>query len=160
MKLRNPWLIKVIALVAVWVIRGWVKTLRHRFQALGANTDARQTGLRERFIYACWHEYVILPICLYATPKVKFLVSRHADGELAAEITKRFDRGVIRGSSTRGGVEAIRQMLREGSTSHLGISPDGPRGPRRRVQLGLIYLAARTGLAIVPYGVGYQRAWR
>src|SRR5207247_3368969 len=44
--------------------------------------------------------------------------------------------------------------------THLGVTPDGPQGPRRRVQMGTIFLAAQTGLPIVPFGVGYSRAWR
>ncbi|MCS7272394.1 MAG: hypothetical protein NZ703_15025, partial [Gemmataceae bacterium] len=40
------------------------------------------------------------------------------------------------------------------------LTPDGPRGPRRHVQPGIVYLAARTGWPIVPIGVGFQKAWR
>jgi hypothetical protein len=67
---------------------------------------------------------------------------------------------VARGSTTRGGVEAIRRLLTEGKHQHLAMTPDGPRGPRRRVQQGMIYLAARTGLPIVPVGFGFHRPWR
>jgi lysophospholipid acyltransferase (LPLAT)-like uncharacterized protein len=49
-------------------------------------------------------------------------------------------------------------MLR--ADGHLAITPDGPRGPRRQVQPGVVYLAARLGLPIVPFGVGYDRPWR
>ena len=51
-------------------------------------------------------------------------------------------------------------MLRVGRTGHLAVTPDGPRGPRRQVQPGVVYLAARTGLPIVPMGFAYRRAWR
>ena len=54
----------------------------------------------------------------------------------------------------------MRQMLRAGETHHMAITPDGPRGPRRQLQPGLVYLAARTGLQIVPAGIGYRRPWR
>jgi lysophospholipid acyltransferase (LPLAT)-like uncharacterized protein len=67
---------------------------------------------------------------------------------------------VVDGSSTRGGVEATRQMMRLTRRSHLFITPDGPRGPRRRVHPGVVYLAARTGQPIVPAGFAYQSAWR
>jgi lysophospholipid acyltransferase (LPLAT)-like uncharacterized protein len=66
---------------------------------------------------------------------------------------------VVRGSTTRGGVKVVRQMLGLRDT-HLAITPDGPRGPRRRVQPGLIYLSSRLGLPIVPTGFAYQRPWR
>jgi lysophospholipid acyltransferase (LPLAT)-like uncharacterized protein len=51
-------------------------------------------------------------------------------------------------------------MLEAARHSHLAMTPDGPRGPRRRVQPGTIYLAAKTGLPIVPFGVGFAKAWR
>jgi lysophospholipid acyltransferase (LPLAT)-like uncharacterized protein len=67
---------------------------------------------------------------------------------------------VVRGSSTRGGSLALRDMMNVGGRSHLAVTPDGPRGPRRQVKLGIVYLASRTGLPIVPIGVGYGKAWR
>jgi lysophospholipid acyltransferase (LPLAT)-like uncharacterized protein len=51
-------------------------------------------------------------------------------------------------------------MLRAGQEAHISVTPDGPRGPRRQVQAGLVYLAARTGLPIVPAGFGFARPWR
>src|SRR5262249_27404667 len=47
-----------------------------------------------------------------------------------------------------------------GSRAHLAVIPDGPRGPRRHVEQGLIYLAARTGMPIIPVGIGYRKPWR
>jgi lysophospholipid acyltransferase (LPLAT)-like uncharacterized protein len=68
--------------------------------------------------------------------------------------------GVVRGSSTRGGSLALLDLIDCCGRSHLGVTPDGPRGPRRQLKVGIIYLASRTGLAIVPIGIGYTRAWR
>src|SRR5262249_50698840 len=73
---------------------------------------------------------------------------------------RRLGFGLVRGSTTRGGVEAVRELLRIGRESHVAITPDGPRGPRRRVQAGVVYLAARMGLPILPMGIGYDRPWR
>jgi lysophospholipid acyltransferase (LPLAT)-like uncharacterized protein len=64
------------------------------------------------------------------------------------------------GSSTRGGVRALRQILRQHGQLSLAVTPDGPRGPRREVKSGAIYLASRGGLPIVPIAVGFQRAIR
>ena len=55
---------------------------------------------------------------------------------------------------------AVRGMLKAGRDCHLALTPDGPRGPRQKVKPGLIYLAARLGLPIVPVGFGYERPWR
>jgi lysophospholipid acyltransferase (LPLAT)-like uncharacterized protein len=51
-------------------------------------------------------------------------------------------------------------MIQLAQKNHLAVTPDGPRGPRRQVQPGLVYLAARTGLPIVPMGIAWRRAWR
>ena len=88
------------------------------------------------------------------------LISQHADGQLIAEVVRHLRFRVVAGSTTRGCVEAVRQMLRLSRSAHLAITPDGPRGPRRRVQAGVIYLAARTGLPVVPFGIAYANAWR
>jgi lysophospholipid acyltransferase (LPLAT)-like uncharacterized protein len=68
---------------------------------------------------------------------------------------------VVRGSTTEGATEALRGLTRASRRTHLGITPDGPRGPRRHVKAGgVVYLAACTGLPIVPCGIAYSRAWR
>jgi lysophospholipid acyltransferase (LPLAT)-like uncharacterized protein len=57
-------------------------------------------------------------------------------------------------------VGGLWDLLRVARKTHLAITPDGPKGPRRRVQPGAIFLASQTGLPIAPFGVGYARAWR
>lgn len=160
MKIRHPGLIKTIGLAGSWVIRLWMGTVSYRHYSLGQNVDPRRKDLKERYIYACWHENLLLPAYQFGRPDIRILISQHADGQLIAEICRHLRFRPIRGSTTRGGVAAVRRMLRASRYSHLGITPDGPRGPRRQVQAGLIYLAARTGLAIVPVGIGLQRPWR
>ena len=59
----------------------------------------------------------------------------------------------IRGSSTRGGAKAMRDMMSSAGRTHVGVTPDGPRGPRRVMQPGAIYLASATGLQVVPVGI-------
>ncbi len=89
------------------------------------------------------------------------LVSQHRDGEIISRLLLDLGYSVARGSSTRGGVAGLREMIRigrEGGT--LGFSPDGPRGPRRRCKPGVVQAAGETGLAIVPVGVSATRRWR
>ena len=157
MKIRHPALIRCLGFFGAWAVRGWMGTLRYRldFRASGPHpTDPRV----RRCIYAFWHESL-----LFATrfrTRVHVLVSQHADGELIARVCRHLGFGVVRGSSRRGGGQGLLDMLHKARTSHLAITPDGPRGPRRRVQPGTIFLAAHTGLPVVPFGVGYSRAWR
>jgi hypothetical protein len=160
MKIRRPWLINLIALVGAWVIRLWLGTLRYEFRSLGPEVRPKNPDTRQHFIYAFWHENLLLPACYHASRDTFVLVSQHADGQLIAETCRRLGFSLIRGSTTRGGTEAVRQMLRKAGEAHLAITPDGPRGPRRRVQPGVIYLAARTGMLIAPAGIAYDRPWR
>jgi lysophospholipid acyltransferase (LPLAT)-like uncharacterized protein len=156
MKLRSPWLIRLAARLIAWVIRALMSTIRYQVVFLGREhpVDPRQ----ERYIYAFWHESMLLPTVVRT--EICVLISRHADGELIARACERLGIAAVRGSSTRGGSEALLGMLGVGRDLHLAVTPDGPRGPRRRVQMGTIFLASRTGLPIVPFGVAYQRAWR
>jgi lysophospholipid acyltransferase (LPLAT)-like uncharacterized protein len=160
MKIRRPALIKAAGFAGAWLVRGWMGTLRCRYRALGPEVEPHRVIDGRRFIYAMWHENLLLPAYCYARANVRVLVSQHADGQLLAEVCRHLRIPVIRGSTTRGGVEAVRRMLRAGREAHLAMTPDGPRGPRRQVQPGLVYLAARTGLPVVPVGVGYDRPWR
>jgi lysophospholipid acyltransferase (LPLAT)-like uncharacterized protein len=160
MKIRRRWLISVIALIGAWLVRLWIRTVRYRYCPVGPDVRPDRLKADEHYIFAFWHEYLLLPAYHYGRPDILVLISQHADGELIAQICRRLGFGLVRGSTTRGGVEAVRRMLQAGQSAHLAITPDGPRGPRRQVQPGLIYVAARTGLPIVPIGFGFQRTWR
>lgn len=162
MKIRSVWVIKVLGLVAACVIRLWVGTLRCRYRPRGKDRHPHRLPPEERYIYVFWHENLLLPACLYARQDCCALISKHADGQLIAEACKHLGFRTIRGSAGRqGGVEAAREILRLGQGGHhIGITPDGPRGPRRQAQAGAVYLASRTGLAIIPVGIGYHKPWR
>lgn len=159
MRIRHPWLIKTVGLLAAWAVRLWMGTLRHRGGVLH-EVDPRRPELEQRFIYAMWHDALLLPAFRYGGSQVCVLVSRHADGQMLQEVCRHLRMQVVEGSTTRHGIEAVRKILRQKARFHLAITPDGPRGPRRQVQPGVIYLAARTGMPIVPIGVGFQRPWR
>ncbi len=158
MKIRHPRLIKLAALLGAWAVRGWVGTLRFEYAPLGPHLDPRTRHVR-RHIYAFWHENMLLPAYLYGEVHPYVLISDHADGQLIAELIQHLGFAAVRGSTTRGGIKAVRRLL-EIQGSHLAVTPDGPRGPRRHVQPGLIYLSSRLGLPIVPAGFAYERPWR
>jgi lysophospholipid acyltransferase (LPLAT)-like uncharacterized protein len=146
-----------VTFMAAPLIRAWLGTVRTRV----ANWDACRhpaNPRQQRFIYAFWHESLLAPTKIRT--RVKVLISRSADGELIGQICRRLGIGTIRGSTTRGGAQGLLEMVRESEDSHLAITPDGPRGPRRRLQPGIIFVASHTGLPIVPVGMGFTRAWR
>jgi hypothetical protein len=160
MKLRNPWLIRLAGFLGAGVVRLWMNTVRYRYILNGQHVHPNDPELDRRYVYAFWHEAMLIPGGQRWRGRVNVLISQHADGELITQVVRHLGFRVVRGSTTRGGVKAIREMLRKSRASHLAVTPDGPRGPRRHVQPGVIYLAAKTGMPIVPVGVGFQKAWR
>jgi lysophospholipid acyltransferase (LPLAT)-like uncharacterized protein len=156
-KIRHPALIRGLGLFGAWTIRGWMSTLHYRLddRACGPQpTDVRQ----QRYIYAFWHETILFLARFRA--KVHILISQHADGELIAQVCRHLRVGVVRGSSRRGGPGAALELLEKSRHSHLAITPDGPRGPRRKVKPGLIFLASHCALPVLPIGIAFQKAWR
>ncbi|MCY4131148.1 MAG: lysophospholipid acyltransferase family protein [Nitrospira sp.] len=102
-------------------------------------------------ILAFWHGQQLMIPLGYRGPHPEILISQHRDGELIYRIVKRFGYGAVRGSATRGGHKALRQLIRLGQAGvDLVITPDGPKGPRHRIQPGIVALAKFTGLPIVP----------
>src|ERR1043166_4175316 len=156
MKIRHPTLIKWIGFLGAVLIRVWISTISFRVRSIGENVYP-QLGVKRRYLYAFWHENILVPCGIFARRDILVLISHHADGEMIAQVCKHVGFGTIRGSSTRGGMKAMREMVRASADSHLAVIPDGPRGPRRHVELGLIYLAAKTGLPIVLVGIGHDR---
>lgn len=157
MKIRAPWLICVAAFLGAAVLRVWLGSVRTRSRSADGRPHPADPR-RERYIYAFWHESLLAPAKMRTPAKV--LVSQSADGELIAQVCGYFGIGAIRGSATRGGAGALLEMLRDDQPAHLAITPDGPRGPRRRFKPGAVFVASHSGLAIVPVGIGFTRAWR
>jgi hypothetical protein len=122
--------------------------------------DCRRRG--ERILYTFWHENMILPLLVHEKQGIHVLVSQHFDGEIIANILKAFGFKSIRGSSTRGGKEAFAQMKQkiEREQAEVAFTPDGPRGPRREVKLGIVRLASKTGAPIIPIAVAASRIKR
>ncbi|MBM4072241.1 MAG: DUF374 domain-containing protein [Planctomycetes bacterium] len=160
MKLRNPRLLKAVTTVGSRLVWAWMSTIRTTFDSQGQPTDPRKPKTRKPFIYTMWHENMLLVPTVKSTIPVTGLISHHRDGELIAQLGHYYGMGTIRGSSTRGGSEAIEEVLKIRDSSHLIILPDGPRGPRREVKRGLVYLSSWSQMPIVPIGVGFAACWR
>lgn len=157
MKLRHPLLIRGAALLGAGVVRAWMSTVRYRILTRDASEHPAHPATG-RFLYAFWHEALLAPT-RFRVP-VHVLISLHADGELIARVCRHLGLGVVRGSTNRGGGRAMFDMIEAAGRTHLAITPDGPRGPRRCVQPGIVALAAHTGFPVVPLGFGFSAAWR
>jgi len=158
MKISHPIAIKLVSLLGSWVLRLWLKTQDYWFCMDDPDSDPNWTDKRN--IYLFWHEMMLFPLATHCGPEFAMLVSRHRDGELISQVMRMFQGRTVRGSTSRGAVAGLLGMMRGQAARHLGITPDGPRGPRRVVQEGAIYLASRTGMPLVPVGFAFGDCWR
>ncbi len=123
-----------------------------------ARVDAARFGCGP-VLFAFTHG-VLLPLAYsHRRRAIHVLISESRDGEIIARVTGKLGFGSVRGSSTRGGQRAVLQMVARGREGYdLAITPDGPKGPRGSVSPGVIAVAARCGLPIIPVGVAADRA--
>jgi lysophospholipid acyltransferase (LPLAT)-like uncharacterized protein len=114
----------------------------------------RYLELRARgvpILFALWHGRMFLPIQIHRRQGIVTMASRSEDGDIIARWLERNGYRVVRGSTSRGGGEALRQMVREiRGGRHAALTVDGPQGPPRAVQAGVLQLARLTGARILP----------
>lgn len=147
----------VISLIGSLLVRLYLLTLRVRIvdRANLAGRDA-ETPL----LWAFWHNRMLFVPLIYrricGRGKAVVLTSASRDGEMLAAFMRRFGFDAARGSSSRRGGRALLELVRWVRKGYdVGITPDGPRGPRYKLGPGIITLAQRTGAAIVPLSVNY-----
>lgn len=124
------------------------------------SADPRLDEYDEHCVITFWHEYIVSILPRWGHTPVTALCSLHRDGEWVNQTALSLGLNVVRGSSSRGGAHALRQLKNSLQFSSLAITPDGPRGPRRKMAPGAIYLAAKLQVPLVPMGVGISRAHR
>jgi lysophospholipid acyltransferase (LPLAT)-like uncharacterized protein len=161
---RKPWKRRLLDWLAIHFFGGLVLPLLIRTWRVELELPEHLRELRasgRRVILAFWHNRQIgfLRIADELRP-VEVLISRHGDGEIIARIVARFGIGSVRGSSTRGGQAAVKQLVAASRESHLAITPDGPLGPRYRAKQGVALVAALTGLPVTWVSWSTDRAWR
>jgi lysophospholipid acyltransferase (LPLAT)-like uncharacterized protein len=112
-------------------------------------------------IFAFWHQRLFALAAIFHHAGFQALVSRHGDGEMLVGLLDGLGIESIRGSTNRGGTQALREILRASQEKiHLAVTPDGPRGPRYSFREGAIYMASRTGLTLYPATVGFAKAFQ
>jgi lysophospholipid acyltransferase (LPLAT)-like uncharacterized protein len=146
------------AFAAPLLIRGLVGSCRATLR--NAHLLAQAKG-GEPFIGVVWHEHLIFFADVFRGTGFTILVSRSRDGEIGTRIAHRLGLRTVRGSSSRGGEEALGEIvdLARGGTS-IGFIADGPRGPRRELKLGAVIAAKLSGRPIVPIACAMRRAVR
>jgi lysophospholipid acyltransferase (LPLAT)-like uncharacterized protein len=141
----------------------WLSNLVCRRRVLTpVYAERRRAGQDVRCVYAVWHGNLWHMAYVLRHQGVHALVSSHRDGEIIARILRRLGFELVRGSSTRGGARALRDMARvaRDGQGDLVVTIDGPKGPARQVKDGILFAASRSGLPIVPVGMWVARGWR
>lgn len=150
--------LKLLPLIGAGLIRVIYHTSRKRFHL-------PQTIPEEPVVFAFWHgDLLLMPYVYYRfrdTPHANVLISDHFDGQIIASIMRFFRLGTLHGSSNRNAAKvliAAMRSLKEGYD--IGITPDGPRGPRHEVADGTIIMAQKTGAKVIAFGCAPSRCWR
>jgi hypothetical protein len=161
--------LKIEGRLARWLIalgfvllRLWERTLRYE---VDDRADIVGRPVTENHIGAFWHNrLLIFPFVLrrfFPNRHGAALISASRDGELFAEVVQRFGYDVVRGSSSRLGATAILQLTQVlASGRDVVITPDGPLGPVYKLGPGIVFLAQRSGAAVVPMNLEYSHCWR
>lgn len=112
-------------------------------------------------ILATWHQNIFFSIWLLRKKELTALISSSEDGEIISNVFNNYGFSAVRGSSTRGGIPAIKQLidlLKKGNS--VAITPDGPLGPPKKIQSGVILLAKFANVPIIPWHYEPKNHWK
>jgi lysophospholipid acyltransferase (LPLAT)-like uncharacterized protein len=144
------------------ILQLWAFTLRYKIEDRAGVVGKR---IAQNYIASLWHNrLLIFPFVLrrfFSNRHGAALISASRDGELLADAIKRFGYDVVRGSSSRLGATAILQLSEVlASGRDVVITPDGPRGPAYELGPGIVFLAQKSGAAVLPINMEYSSCWR
>ena len=149
-------LIRAADLAFYLLIRTIGRTVRFRVEGWEHWEEATQNGRIP--IYTSWHDRVFLATYFWRRRRIVVMTSRSFDGEYIARFIQRFGYGAARGSTSRGGVGAVVEMVRlMRAGCPAGFLIDGPRGPRHVAKMGAVLLAKKTGHPVLPFSVNARR---
>jgi lysophospholipid acyltransferase (LPLAT)-like uncharacterized protein len=138
----GPWL-------AYWTIRVLGRAVH--LEVINPETPGSLWERGIPFIIAFWHARLLMMHWAYRGKNVSFLISFHRDGQIIGKAGKLLGHQPIVGSTTRKGFSAFKNMIKAlQNGSDVAVTPDGPRGPRYKAQIGVIELSRITGRPIVP----------
>lgn len=158
MRINCPLLVRYAGIASgacFWTLfRTLYKDIRTTPGASPYNAEGQQ-----RYLYSVWHDSAVIAAFGGRHSHTVALTSCHRDGSFVEGVVKFMNVRSVRGSSGRSGSRAARRLIDVAKTHDIVMTPDGPRGPKRTMSRGMIYLASRTGNAIVPTAFACQNAW-
>ena len=159
-KQRRGLKLKLLSWLIYLITRALLVTYRIRVEGLEMRQLAAGMHPGGSFCLALWHEHLFASIVAHRGQKFSPLASLSADGDIVTSVMTRFGFNTVRGSSSRGGTEARDRLVQVTDQGWFtAITVDGPRGPRRRVKGGIVDIARRTGVTIVPLITVADRNW-
>jgi lysophospholipid acyltransferase (LPLAT)-like uncharacterized protein len=164
MKIRSRRVMNLAGRLGAGAVQAILATATVRELVEDPDWHPLMAGASRSFLLALWHENLLVAgWAVGRYPNTYTLASGSEDGEIAAGVASAFGLEVWRGSSSQGGVRALKQIVdfaRSPRRFRLALTLDGPRGPRRVAKEGLAYVASRCDLPIVCVGVACRDAWR
>jgi lysophospholipid acyltransferase (LPLAT)-like uncharacterized protein len=155
---ETPLKARLISSLGGGLITGLMRTTRFEIE----NGVIHEEWLRPRraAMYLLWHGRLLPCSYHHRNHGLATLISLHRDGDYISGVVEKWGFQVLRGSSSRGGTKALRQMVRllRGGTP-IAVTPDGPRGPRQEMKLGPLLAAQMAGVPVIPVSAGTDRAW-
>jgi lysophospholipid acyltransferase (LPLAT)-like uncharacterized protein len=162
MKLIRP----IVHSESLRVVLCWLGSLYIRFvhvtsswQVVNGHIPAAFWDSGKPFILCMWHgRFLMFPCAWPKSKRIHMLISQHRDGQIISRTVGHFGLATIAGSSSRGGSQALRgllAMLKAGEC--IGITPDGPRGPRMRATDGVVAIARLSGVPVIPIAINSSR---
>tara|TARA_B100001996_G_scaffold351285_1_gene311195 strand:- start:33 stop:698 length:666 start_codon:yes stop_codon:yes gene_type:complete len=127
------------------------------------NKEFLENSIKEygSVIVATWHKNIFFSIWLLRNHDLTALISSSDDGEAIYDVFSKFGYKAVRGSTTRGGIPALKQLIKllEQKKS-VAITPDGPLGPPEKIQSGVVLMAKYSGVPIIPWHYEADSQWR
>ena len=149
--------VAAIAALGYPVVRALTSTWKWRVSGAG-HVDAI-TAAGHQPILAVWHGRILAATPYFQRRGIVAMASENFDGEWIARLLGKFGYGAARGSTSRGGPAALRQLVREVKAHGVAFTLDGPRGPAEVAQPGAVWLARATGQPLLPFHSEAASSW-
>jgi len=160
LKWYDPFFLAIVPPIAALLIKGYLLSCRKSTVVGEAEANEAFSAAGNRAVYVTWHQRMSYHFHYFGSRHVIMMISQSRDGEYASRVAALLGFKNVRGSSTRGGTMATRQLIRgirQGGSA--GILADGPLGPARVAKIGSVILARETGAPIIPVLWGADRCW-
>lgn len=140
----------------------FVNVLCHTLKITRSGYDPEKSEELEysNYVLAFWHGKMIVPWYINRRTKISALISASGDGQLLTNILAKWGYLVSRGSSSQGGKIALETLVGKAKEGYnIAITPDGPRGPAKKMKAGAVISAQRAGVPLILVGVGYHNKY-